>query len=185
VTRAIFASLLLWPAYLALFLALLLVGFVVVPVAAYLRWYYWLDDAVFWTPRWLAPWDNLEHGIAGPASYQPDISLPWRIVSWSAFRNPVNGLRFMFGIMADARRIRHVGNSLDPETDAMHEPGRTFWAFTWQGPLAGYKRARARGRIMTETWIGWKFLPKDAFGVHDWRTHDVGFAVQPFLRWKF
>lgn len=179
-TRAILASLVLWPTYTAMHLALQLLGFVLIPVAIALRQH----DGLHWR-WWLRPWDNLEHGIAGPPSYRPDWPRWRRILVWSAWRNPVNGLRFMFGVTVDPPRIRYVGNSLDPELDAMGAPDQTFWAFTWQGPLAGFKLARAHERIMTEVWLGWKLLPRDRDGVVTERTQNVGFALQPFNRWRF
>lgn len=179
-------SLVLWPAYLTLFIVLLLAGFVLIPLAVLLRLY--REDAVaghYWTLALMTPWDNYEHGISGPRAYKPAAALAWRIVAWSAFRNPVNGLRHLFGVKVDSDRIGYVGNSLDPEAAAMRCPGITYWAFTWQGWLAGFKLARSRGRRMTEVWIGWKLLPKDSLGVKDWRSNAVGFAIQPFLRWDY
>jgi hypothetical protein len=187
--RALIGSLILWPLYLALFVVLLLIGFVLIPLAVMLRWYYFTDTSIHWLSKAMRPWDNLEHGIAGFTGYKPEASLAYRIICWSAFRNPVNGLRHLFGIKVNPDRIGHIGNSLDPEAEAMHWGGndytKTFWAFTWQGPLAGFKLARAKGRRMTEVWIGWKFLPMDRFGERDWRTNAVGFAIQPFLKWDY
>jgi hypothetical protein len=183
--KAIIGSLVLWPAYLVLHVVLLLIGFVVIPVAAFYRRYYWADDVVHWLPRWMKPWDNYEHGIAGFAGYKPKASLMWRIICWSAFRNTVNGLRHMFGISVDPERIGYVGNSRNPEVDALGTNGKTYWAFTWQGFLAGFKLARAQDHKMTEIWIGWKFLPVDADGISDWRTNAVGFAIQPYLKWDY
>jgi hypothetical protein len=183
--RAILGSLILWPLYLALFVVLLLIGFVLIPVAVFFRWYHRQDGIVHWEPRWMLPWDNLEHGIAGYVGYKPEASLMWRIIAWSAFRNPVNGLRYMFGITVNPERIGHIGNSLDPEADAIGTNEKTYWAFTWQGALAGFKLSRTRGRRMTEVWMGWKFLPIDKFGEPDWRTNAVGFAIQPFIKWDY
>ena len=181
VIRAILCSLILWPLCIALFLAAFLVGLLVVPVAVLAKAY---DADARWTWKWMKPWNNLEHGNAGFPGYSPESGRAWRMIKWSCFRNPANGLRYIIGIRIRPARIGWTGNSVDPEAQALRWPDKWLWSFTWQGPFAGLKVCKARNRRMTEFWIGWKLLPKDMNGIPDWRFDNCGFALQA-TRWGF
>jgi hypothetical protein len=156
------------------------------------------------TPRKLAQWrvrwvwliyGNDEDGVAGPRSFMQGAP-PWkRALVWSAWRNPVNNLRFVwpFGIQIDPPRVRVRGNTvLSPDEDEAQEfeaaefedrepVRRVLWSYTWQGPFAGLwirwpRGARAHGQFR----IGWKLIPRDARGVYDadYRSKGCPFGLQ-------
>lgn len=114
------------------------------------------------SPRLLAQWrsrvvwliyGNDEDGIAGPRSFMQGAQIWKRAFVWSAWRNPVNNLRFVypFGIRIEPRRIRWRGNVVDsPLDDERNELAflrsvagdeseslRLRWSYTWQGVFAG------------------------------------------------
>lgn len=138
-----------------------------------------------WEPRWAwLIYGNEEDGIDGsPAFIVAHRNLPhWlRAVLWSAWRNPVNNLRFVwpFGISIDPARVRFVSNcSNSPQDDWTGE--RVLWAYAWQGAFAGFWiRWPARGGY-GQFRIGWKLLPKDARGVPptDYRSKGCGTGLQ-------
>lgn len=140
-----------------------------------------------WGPKWAYPWGNDEDGIDGLRGGSPDnywwrdktedVSLEWRILWWSCWRNPVNNLRFVrpFGFVIDPDMIEFRGNSVDPRASYALER-RNWWAFTWHGIYAGlwviYRGYKFR--------IGWNILPKDRDGMSedDYRSKGAGFKLQ-------
>lgn len=143
-----------------------------------------------WTPVWAYPWGNEEDGIAGPRSFMHGAPAWKRAFVWSAWRNPVNNLRFIypFGITIDPARIRWRGNVVDSPLDDDRNEGvfRFRWSYTWQGIFAGFwLRAPVGGRVLNFR-CGYKLVPKDARGVpdYDYRSKGCGFGLQLQMRGK-
>lgn len=195
---ALLASLILWPLYIAVSLVLWIVGLPVVYVLARRRaWTYrpsqYFDHSVFaWKYSWAWVYGNEEDGITGPewfAEQHRTQSFQRRIFLWSALRNPSNNLRFLkINPVIEPGKIYYYGNSNDPteitDADGIVKPFQ--WAFTWQGPYAGIvARWQIKPDRHAQVRIGWKFLPRDRFGVPDWdyRRIRCPFGVQLHL-WR-
>lgn len=141
-----------------------------------------------WRPRWAWIWNDEELGIAGPREWMHGRA-PWlRAFVWSAWRNPTNGLRFIypFGIRIIPELIRFRGNVTDSPLDDERAAGvaRFRWSYTWQGIFAGlWVRVPVRGRVLNLR-CGYKLVPKDARGVpaYDYRSPGAGFGFQVQLR---
>jgi hypothetical protein len=145
-----------------------------------------------WKSRWMLLFGNEEDGVGGPSWWDARIKgeLSWKeVFLWSAWRNPVNNLRFVPVIhpVPDPQRVGYAGNSLDPSADlnARRYEGsdrRTpFWCYAWQGVFAGFwiiwpfastRHFRFR--------LGWKILPRDAVRgvVDDYRRFRYPFGIQ-------
>lgn len=131
---------------------------------------------------WL--WTNDEDGVDGLRGGDPaqqwwaDKTTGWspqkRIFVWSAFRNPVDSLRWvpLLNPKLDTTRVRFIGMD--------HEPakGETGWYFAW---LAGtpYSCIRVERRGF-RFWLGTKLKPEDRSALQpgDVRTIRCDFACQ-------
>lgn len=130
-----------------------------------------------WEPRWAwLIYGNDEDGVLGsPAFTVAHRQLPhWlRAVLWSAWRNPVNNLRFVwpFGIRIEPRRVRAVGNCTDADD---WDGTRTLWSYAWQGAFAGV-HVRTRYFAWRRPVITWRRVWRVPLPVRlqlvPWRTH--------------
>lgn len=142
-------------------------------------------DVLQWRAPWLfGLWNNQEDGVDGlrgndpaqwwwqekTATYSPQK----RIFIWSAFRNPVDSLRWVpiLNPMLIPRMVRFVGMD--------HEPakGEGGWYFAHMGIYSCIRWESKTRRL----WIGWKIKPEDAAGLKpgDVRAIRCDFAIQ----WK-
>lgn len=149
-----------------------------------------------WKPKWAWLWGNEEDGIGGPQWWDDRVSgdLTKQVFLWSAWRNPVNNLRYVPVLhpKPDVKRIKWIGNSLDchESLKARREDGlgygKPFWLYAWQNayaqfwiiwPLTKDRHFRLR--------IGWKVLPRDflAGAVTDYRKIRYPFGLQ-FTLWR-
>lgn len=140
-----------------------------------------------WKPRWAKVFNQYEDGVTGAVWWQ-HAKREWpewkRAFVWSAWRNPINALRFVypFGIKLVPGLIQFRGNVQDsPQDDDAREGVYRFrWCYAWQSVYAGlwirwpYRDGYAQFRI------GYKVLPKDARGVpdSDYRSKGCGFGLQ-------
>lgn len=140
-----------------------------------------------WLPRWAWPWSNDEDGVLGDGAFSAaNRELPaWqRAFIWSALRNPVNNLRFVFpfGIRINPDSIRFMGNSLDVATDlADGKLKRILWSYVWQGIFAGFDLViRLPRKHALHIRGGYKLMGRDKFGVpaEDYRSVSCGTAAQ-------
>lgn len=139
-----------------------------------------------WEPSWAFPWSNDQDGITGPPSFMPDAPTWKRAFVWSAWRNPVNNLRFVwpFGIRIEPERVRTWSNC--PNSPDEDWTGRgVLWSYTWQGVFSGlWVRWPYRGGH-GQLRIGWKLIPRDARMAPpetDHRSVACGFGLQLQLR---
>lgn len=192
-TLAILGSLVFWPLYIAVSLALDVIGLVLLAllslchawksrpskVAQFRTAPKWPNGKVTaWRFGWLTwLWGNEEDGVTGPpwwelrttdgikASY---LALAWSAYRWSALRNPSNNLRFIPGI-----------NPVIEPARIDYRTGLHYW-FVWQGPYAGwwywFRFKDQTFRVI----VGWKLKPEDAKGVdpNDMRATRCGFGLQ-------
>lgn len=199
-TLAILASLILWPAYVAVALLLQLVGLVILLPLAALNWWQ-AGESHIWPERkhplnidyWCPPvpylhwlfwlWGNEEDGVTGPEWWKvrTGVASPFRLVApwhvqawsayrWSALRNPVNNMRFVPWINPVIEPAGIRSRTWNP----IDKPWLVV--LTWQGPYAGL-RIHCHG---WRFWLGWKLKPEDARGVPDtdMRKPRCGFAMQ-------
>lgn len=185
-------SIFLWSLYTTLYVALILIGHLIIPPLLLLRAYgpyfspRYAQNYLGFKPKWLFYlWSNEGDGLF-PPEYQsrfPQWSFFRRAWMWTAVRNPVNNLRFVpfLNCKIDPKKVRWVG-SLGQNPD-LYEPKekRTYWYFCWCGPYSNYRRVYLSGGRLKEFWIGWKIWPSDINGVSEFRKHRAGFTLQ----WRY
>lgn len=155
-------------------------------------------------PRWAWLWNNQEDGVDGLRggdraqawwlTMTSDFTPLRRVFKWSAFRNPVDSLRFipLLNPKIDPARVRSVGMDREPQD------GESGWYFAWQGlyscirwefELSGVfvlaiaiflKSWRDGDPVFMRFWLGWKIKPTDAGGLapDDPRAIRCDFAAQ-------
>lgn len=163
-----YAAALLWPPVIALKIALILVGLLLVLIGVlwarhdYQRW-----------PRILWLWGNDEDGL-GPAWWfkradnVPRWAAEWW---WLAIRNPVNNSRFLFDDSGGYHERTNWAIDRPMEPNSMAIEGRQS-AFRWRrrGWQSGYRRVWLKGDSKySEIWLGWKIGSK---------VPGLGFALQ-------
>ena len=180
---------LVWLGYFVLMTPLVLIGFIVVAVAAAVAPQ--RHDANLGThwPTWLWLYDNDENGIDGDIGALPPgwliTTLHWpewrRIFVWSAWRNSVGNARWtkLFGMTVDPRDV-----ALTLPESFRPQPGTAIAA--WQeyrklGPYIARQGFRFEMRLPYKFlgaqrffWIGWRIAQCDTV------TKGVGFAFQPW-----
>jgi hypothetical protein len=178
------------PFWLARLVVLLVFAVIGIPVIYVLAWQGWcwptlskrFDRTVLQFPLVVWPYCNFEDGVDGLRGGDPaqqwwaDKTAAWspqkRIFIWSAFRNPVDSLRWVpiLNPTLDPARVRFVGMD--------HEPakGEGGWYFAWQGVYSCLRYETKHWRF----WLGWKLKPEDRSGLqsHDVRAIRCDFAAQ-------
>lgn len=105
---------------------LVLLGFVVVPIAFYFR-----IGARFPKTFWL--WDNQENGIFGPPWFHRGYYDFWTCFKWCALRNPVNNLRFiaLFNVThSEGFDYIVIGRDEYPDPIIARQLGKPIWHLT-------------------------------------------------------
>jgi hypothetical protein len=158
----------------------IIVGWLVVPIGAGFKAYkptigYNGDGSkktiYLWTWRWLALWESYDDGIAND-TYVKFKSMFMKIVYWSCFRNPANGMRTMpfFSVNLDPARIRFVGSfgswgTIDEATVRKYDTKIPHWFFCWQG---WYSNLYIQWEMLGQLWRFWigsaKIYPADIYG---------------------
>jgi hypothetical protein len=179
----------LWLLRLAVLLVFAVIG---IPLIYVLAWQAWcwptfserFNRTVLQFPLAVWPYCNFEDGVDGLRGGDPaqqwwaDKTAGWspqkRIFIWSAFRNPVDSLRWipLLNPKLEPSRVRFVG--LD------HEPakGEDGWYYAW---LSGTPYSCIRfERWGFRFWLGTKLHPEDAKGLQpgDVRAMRCDFACQ-------
>lgn len=179
---ALFLSLPAWTLYLTAWAPLWLLGWLLIPIAAYLKLYkkrqglfgykvlswYWL--------MWV--WSNEEDGILAGQQYRQCSSDAAQIVYWTAIRNPTNNLRFtpLLSCKIEPERVRFFGSH--DEDLSQYDTKIPQWFFAWQGLYSNiFWQFEVRGQLW-RLWLGWKVFPTDIRGVTAYRKHGAGFATQ-------
>lgn len=151
--------------YTIIWLPILLLGYVLIPIAllshAYeiRKSYYWPEkEIIVWTWPIMYPWGNEEDGILAGEEYL-DKPEWFRILYWSAHRNPTNNLRFIrpFGLKPQPEKVRfklclnnrfkfcineksgiYSEEWLAEAEEGRIEPEFSYWA--WQGLYPNYRK---------------------------------------------
>lgn len=157
-------------------LVVVILGYVVVPIAALLKMYemtearplghpkHYDGDKYNWKYWWLKPWDNFDDGIAN-RNYKQFDSMFWQIVYWSCFRNPANGLREMpiTSVRVKPLQINYITDLEDIRESKARQP---HWFFCWQGLYMCYfNQYYNDDGELKRIWLGYKLIPRDKMGI--------------------
>lgn len=175
-------QILFWCVYLLIWIPLLLIGWVLIPLAAVTGSYAEGKSRVYdkvitrWKRPIMYPWGNEEDGIVAGEQL---INWPiWiRIIYWSAFRNPVNNLRFVKYLRCDLNPglIEYMASFSNPLDDDLKGE---LWYYCYQGYYSNYRaQFKLFGQIY-RFWIGWKIYPSSIQSIPEYQRHGVGFALQ-------
>lgn len=202
-------SLVTWSLYIVCAIVLIAFGLIIVPFAAGFGLYetreskYWPGRQIAaWTSKWMWLWGNEEDGIDGRRAgltQDADPAQAWwmeesktdseaeRIAYWSAIRNPVSNMRFVwpFGFTMSVirsispirnRSLKWVGNSTQPDDDYAQNKKGTWWFFAWDGWHTAFWLIYTGYQIR----LGWKIVPHDIVDISwdDYRLKGCDFALQ-------
>lgn len=189
------------PTYL-LFLILrtvgILLGWVLIPTLAFLHPYTTKKEISIINGReilnfkykFMFPWNNQEDGIAGASEFK-DKAMWFRIIYWSAVRNPVNNLRFVKYLNCKIEpnkvkfilsRVSDINNNVvvNPTLRDYDRDDLRYTTLVWQGIYSNFRiQFKMFGKIW-RFWIGWKIYPHDSLGIgpNNYRAKGAGFATQ-------
>lgn len=194
-----------WALMFLLEVFLILVGFVVIPIAAACKAYNGKSapsdpTRLIWHFTWpfMFLWDNYEDGIAND-TYVKFQSMFMKICYWSCWRNPVNNLRIVHyvSVRINPQLVQFYGSfcnfiyEIEDEQRQMYANGVDFkarvekydtkipqWFFAWCGYYSNFYWQFQIGARLYRFWIGWKIYPTDIFGVTLYRRDGAGFAIQ-------
>lgn len=184
----------MWILFIMMRTVLILIGWIIVPIAAALELYEVRPDMLFgklvyrhhWAWRILWLWGNDEEGI----SWYGDPEWPTfiRIVYSQCWRNPANNLRYvpLLSLQIDPTRVRFIGSLGDWDYKYLSETAVrsydsdevSFWSFTWCGAYSNFRWQFMMFGKRWRLWAGWKIYPEDIYGVTDHRKESAGFATQ-------
>lgn len=148
-------------------------------------------EIINWKYKFMFIWSNQEDGLAGASEYK-DKPLWFRIVYWSAFRNPSNNLRFVpyISVKLNPEKIKfraygsvktlNDGIISSPTLRDYDRDDLRYTTLVWQGIYSNLRiQFKMNGKIW-RFWIGWKIYAHDKLGVSsaDYRYHGAGFATQ-------
>ena len=167
---------------------IILLGFVIVPIAVLCRAYYLADenlskpaDGPIYNFTWsiMAPWQNHTDGIAN-TNYVKFDALWKRILYWTCWRNPANGLRVLpiYSLKIEPKKVHYTGSNRALNTYKNRTP---HWFLAWHGVYSGlFIQFYVAPSHMRRLWIGWKILPQDSLGLDsdDYRIEGAAFTTQ-------
>lgn len=197
-----------WILFELLNIPLMLLGWILVPLAAACGAYEKTDDnptkpddgpIYHFTWPFMFLWDNYGDGIAN-TNYWKAPNLFLQIIYWSCLRNPTNNLRIVPYLSCkinplNVRFIGSFGNCTSFEDwirlfTPMHDPSEEQisiakydtkvpqWFFCWQGIYSNFYWQYMLNGNLRRFWIGWKIFPTDIYGVTEYRKFGAGFALQ-------
>lgn len=190
----------IWILIFILRLVVILLGFVFIPIAvafkAYSKRKSPINDKeiVLYTSRVMQAWSNLEDGELAGEEFKdkPD----WfRILYWSAYRNPASGLRWMpfFSCKIKPEELKFIIKQqgwpvITERSDATFnvlddaEEGKTiksFYYLCWQSWF--YSNIRFEFCLFgsyRRLWIGHKLYPSAKFVIPEYQAHGAGYGTQ-------
>jgi hypothetical protein len=195
-----------WIAYLIPMTLLILLGFLIVPIAALSRSYSYRESdryvkrSTLQFPDWLWLYNNEEDGIDGAANgfWPSPFTGRWaafkQIVAWSAWRNSVGNARWVpfFGMtIADPKdmvvylpeliRLQVGSGGAQAVWNDYRKTGPYLARYGWRFELRFPWNRTAGGipNVATDIrycWIGWRIAQQDT------PNTGVGFAFQPWSK---
>lgn len=179
----------------------IVLGWIIIPPLAILNKYTTKEEIskvngrtiINWKSRLFWVFSNQEDGLDGASEFR-DKPLWFRIIYWSAIRNPANNLRFVpfLSLKIDPTKIKYVAYGLKPYDNTSFPLGQipelyyydrddyTFVTLIWQGLYSNFRiQFKMFGRNW-RFWIGWKIYIHDIYGINpdNYRYHGAGFATQ-------
>lgn len=172
---------------------LIILGYVMVPIAVSLKAYDYRESRIYKDRKILAfthdifwLWGNEEEGIGWYGDYD---SISKKILYSEIIRNPVNNLRYVpfLSLKINPEKVKFYGSlgsykdNLDRSTVEKYDSdNELFWSITWQGL---YSNIRVHFNLLDSNyrfWLGWKIYPEDIYGLPDWdhRKATAGFSTQ-------
>lgn len=187
--QSLLCSFITWPLLIVLSLVIYISGLFLIPLALIFKAY---EDkfTIFGYFRtcfsWpiMVPYQNFEDGIAGPTYYEMEKAYWKRVVMWSIFRNPVNGMRWLPYLSCKIRqdKIRYVGTlGLDAANKgSSYELKQPSFVYVWCGPYSGFWwhfMVPFLGRLV-RLQLGHKLYANDAYtSTYGYRQHGTAFAA--------
>ena len=199
--RILFISVPTWVLFSLFRLVMILLGWVLVPVAVLFRAYKRYEkNSIYGEPievhhftwRFMYAWDNWEDGIAAGWQYRNMGTTPKQIIYWSCLRNPANNLRRVKWLSCDIfpNKVRFTGTFGDwfgeswsavlgaPDSVRQYDTKVPQWFICWHGLYScWYWQFVYRGELR-RLWVGWKIKPTDIYGVTAYRAGGAGFTSQ-------
>jgi hypothetical protein len=176
----------MWFVFWILRLALILLGWVLIPLAVHARAYGYRTRMLageivpffFFTWKFMYIYSNDEEGIAWYGD--DDWSLDARIIYSSCYRNPVNNLRYVpyLSCKIDPRKVRYIGKPHFQDPRAYDSDELNFWYFCWHGLYGNFRWHFTFREKRFRAWAGHKIYPGDVYGVFDHRAKSAGFGSQ-------
>lgn len=182
----LFTSVPVWLILLTLEIPLILLGWVVIPPAAYFGLYekrmskFWPYVITAWAPKWMYLFGNEESGIIdGKAFY--DAGADWKqIIYWTALRNPICNIRFIKppSVLIDPKKVRWVG-SYDIDQIRNYDTPVPQWWFDWTDLYCSsfWWQFNFKGTLY-RFWVGHQLYPTDIFGTAGYRQFGACFEIQ-------
>lgn len=197
-----FISLIVWILFVLCRTILILVGYIVVPVAVLCRAYEKIDNDVSWRNNgdpiyrftWpiMLPFNNPDDGFYCTTYFNHGFLLT--SLRWTCVRNPANGLRTIpyLSCKVDPLKIRFIGSFVDyrhtPSDELLcsaykdklfkYDTKTPQWFFCWQDYYSCIFWQFYLGDGLYRFWIGFKLYPTDQYGVTAYRANGAGFATQ-------
>jgi hypothetical protein len=145
-----------------------------------------------WKYKFMYLWSNNEDGVLEGEEF---IGYPkwFRIIYWSAIRNPFNNLRFvsLFSVKPQPSNIQYKlygkvrnfdGKIISDLSDLtiLDDDKYRFVTITNQGLYSNLRIQFKMFNKIWRFWIGWKLYPHDVGGLweYDYRRFGAGFATQ-------
>jgi hypothetical protein len=199
--QGLLGALIVIPSFLILRTLVILLGFIMVPIAVLSGAYVKVESSYsnkhqpiyLFTWKIMRPWQNYEDGFAWN-TYKDFNNLLLNSIYWSCIRNPANGLRFLpiTGPKLDIPKIGFVGSfgsvkdyyedkisGRDSTWVLRYDEATPQWFFAWQNFYANlFVHFKFRSKLY-RFWIGWKIYPAaKILGTPEYQKHGVGFATQ-------
>lgn len=170
-----------------------LLGIIMIPLAVLFGAYQDKPSPMFenqiikqWTWKIMEPWQNYEDGIVAGSEYK-DKPEWFRIIYWSAIRNPANAIRFWSLTapkvkQAQVKFIASWGSTKDNlplATLLDKEEHGVFWYLAWQGAYANFRiQFNINNGNQIRFWIGTKIYPSSQHKIPYYQRHGIGTTLQ-------
>jgi hypothetical protein len=188
-TKAILASIIIWPTFFIFRLVVILLGYIMVPIALLFKAYYTTrnkyggnngDPIYLFYWRIMEPWQNYSDGFYCTTYY--DYGFFWTSVHWSCVRNPASGLRWLpyYTCKINPEKLRYIGTYSKAEILKYKNKKEPHYWVCWQGPYLSILWQFYIFGQLRRLWIGHKLDPRDVFGLlpDDYRVDGAAFTSQ-------
>jgi len=150
-------------------------------------------EILVWRGKIFWLWSNNEDGVVAGEEW---LNMPtwFRIIYWSAIRNPANNLRFVpyLNVKIVPSKVQFMSSDFIKTLEGgivingnLYMLDEDRYRFTTLTAIGLYSNIRVQHKMFGKIWrfwIGWKIYPHDSLGIapSDYRAQGAGFAIQ----WK-